>query len=109
NARGDIEQSHLRALAGSNEMAFSASRLRILFFVHSRADRFVSDHRKRKSPPHPRLFFLRTHLRYRALEHGIALNHLRRALGSAFSSTHIFYSNFRRLRWRFHGWLRAGA
>src|SRR5439155_27008721 len=63
--------------------------------------------RNRVSPPYPRHFYLQNRLICRALEHGIALNHLRRALGSTFSSTQIFYSNFRRLRRRFHDRLRA--
>ena len=40
NSRGDIGQSHLRALARLAEVALPAARLRVLLFVYSGADHF---------------------------------------------------------------------
>src|ERR1700737_611093 len=108
NSRRDIGQSHLRALARVAEVAFPAARLRVLFFVHSSAYYFFSDHRKGKHPTRPRLFFLRTRLRDRVLEHGTPSDHHRRALAPAFSPAQIFHSDFRRMRRRLSHWLRAG-
>src|SRR5437016_10643009 len=108
HSRGDIGQSHLRALAGITEVALPAARLCILLFVHSGAGDFVSNHRKGKGPTRARLSFLRTRLRHRFLEHGTSSHHYRGALGSAFSPAQIFHSDFRLL----HRWisyrLRAG-
>src|SRR6266436_8200819 len=108
HSRGDIGQSHLRVLARVTEVALPAAGLRVLFFVHSSAGDFVSNHRKGKGPARARLSFLRTGLRDRFLEHGTSSYHYRGALGFAFSAAQIFHSDFRCL----HSWisyrLRAG-
>src|SRR5207237_5446976 len=80
NSRRDTGQPHFRILARSNEVAFPATRLRFLFFVHSRADYFVSDHREQKDRSRSRLLFLWIRLRHRVLEHGITLDYYRRSL-----------------------------
>src|SRR5205085_2705079 len=68
NPPGDTGQPDLRALARTDEMALSAARLRVLFFVHSCAGDFVSDHREGRASSRSRLFFLRSRLRCRVLE-----------------------------------------
>src|SRR5262249_32232227 len=109
NSHRDAGRIRVCTLAGSVEMAFPATRLRFLFFVHPSAGYFVFDRRKRKTSARPQCFSLRTNLRCRVLEHGTAPHHDCGAVGPASVAPKVFHQDFRCECWRFPDWLRPGG